>query len=310
MTRTEHIPVMREQAVTALAVRPAGVYVDCTFGRGGHSAPILARLGRAGRLFVFDKDPEAIAVARKMFRHDTRVVVTRGSYTLLKDIAGEYRLTGKVGGVLMDLGVSSPQLAGDCGFSFRNGGRLDMRMDPSSGLSAGDWLNRAGGDEIAGVLGELGGERYARRIARAILRYREDKEIRSAPELAGIVRGAVSTRERNKDPATRSFLGIRLFINNELEDLRSLLDGIHEILGPRGRIAVISFHSLEDRIVKRFLVRESRGVAYPRDIPIRGEGGGRRFKIIGRALKPTPAEVSANPRARSAIMRVGEKLAA
>lgn len=291
-------------------VRPDGIYVDGTFGRGGHSRIILQALGENGRLLIFDKDPEAVEYARNLFAADRRVVVVHGSFALLGSVLAKRNIPG-CDGLLLDLGVSSPQLDDSrYGFSFSHDGTLDMRMDRTTGISAARWLHEASRDELARVIREYGEERYAGRIATAIVRAREQEAIERTGQLARIIAGAVPTRERKKDPATRTFQAIRIHINNELQEISSVLEQAVAVLNPGGRLVVISFHSLEDRLVKRFLQHRARGDFYPRDIPVRASDLKPDFKIIGKAVKPTPAEVEANPRARSAVLRIGERLAA
>lgn len=284
--------------------------MDCTFGRGGHSRAILERLGSGGRLLVMDKDPEAAALAREMAsRHPCMECIQAGFGELGRELE-QRGVCGQVDGILFDLGVSSPQLddAGR-GFSFAREGDLDMRMDPHSGISAADWINQAGEREIARVLFEYGEERHSRRIARAIVRARQEAPVTSTTQLAEIIAAANPSWERDKHPATRSFQGIRIFINNELEELRKGLAAAFDCLRVGGRLLVISFHSLEDRIVKRFMRDLVRSDPYPRDLPIRAEALQSRLQIMGKPVTPGAAEVRGNPRARSARLRIGEKLA-
>jgi 16S rRNA (cytosine1402-N4)-methyltransferase len=306
----EHLPVLFEEALEALSISPTGTYVDGTFGRGGHSGAILERLDPDGCLLAFDKDPDAIAYANKTFGGDERFAIEQGSFAMLERVAEARGLKRKVDGILLDLGVSSPQLdAADRGFSFLRDGPLDMRMDTSSGMNAAQWLSEAGTDEISQVLKEYGEERFARRIARAIVAAREEKPIRTTGQLAAIIEGAVPTRERDKHPATRSFQGIRIFINRELDDLREVLDQSLRILAPGGRLVVISFHSLEDRIVKRFIRDHSRGDDFPPGVPVTVEMMRPDLKTVGKARRPAVQEVESNPRARSAVLRVAERVA-
>jgi 16S rRNA (cytosine1402-N4)-methyltransferase len=293
-----------------LKVRPDGIYVDCTFGRGGHSQAILQVLGDNGRLFVFDKDVQAIACAKGLFADDHRVEVIHGSFVQLAEVLHQHTVAG-CDGVLLDLGVSSPQLDDSSyGFSFLRDGELDMRMDQHSGTSASEWINHAKQAEIAEVIRVYGEERFARRIATAIVRAREVCPITRTRQLAEIIAKAVPTRERNKDPATRTFQAIRIQINNELVEIANVLAQISDVLNPGGRLVVISFHSLEDRIVKRFLRAEASGDNFPREIPVTANELHPRFRIIGKAIKPSVVEINRNPRARSAVLRVGEKIAA
>lgn len=305
----KHRPVLLEEAVAGLAIQPGGLYVDGTFGRGGHARAILARLGSEGRLLALDKDPQAIAVAQEQFLSDKRFMIERGSFAMLKQHLEKRGGLGKVSGVLLDLGVSSPQLDDPGrGFSFSHDGPLDMRMDPQSGPSAADWLAVASEREIVQVLRDYGEERYAKRIAAAILQARAATPIRTTGQLAGIVRAAHPAWEKDRDPATRSFQALRIFINQELDDLETCLPQCVEALAPGGRLAVISFHSLEDRIVKRFMRKEARGGEFPAGLPITQAHFHPTLRIVGKAIHASAVEVQANPRARSAVLRVAERL--
>jgi 16S rRNA (cytosine1402-N4)-methyltransferase len=308
VTEREHAPVLRNEAVAALNVRADGIYLDATFGRGGHARAILEKLGPDGQLLALDRDPQAVASAKTQFANEARLTMVHGPFSTLGRAVDERGWHGRVNGVLFDLGVSSPQLDEPArGFSFRNEGPLDMRMDTTRGESAADWLNRAEEQEIADVLFQLGEERYARRIARAILRSREQTPIATTKQLAEIIAGAVPTRERSKDPATRSFQAIRLHINRELDELREALPQAMEVLAPRGRLVVISFHSLEDRIVKQFMRTQEKGRELPPDLPVRHIEIQSRLKVIGKPVRASDDEVQRNPRARSAVLRVAEK---
>lgn len=309
MNKDAHRPVLLEEAVAALAIRPEGRYVDGTFGRGGHSRAILERLGPTGRLLVMDKDPEAIRAAEQVFANEQRVIIRRGSFAMLDEQVKQLTWAGQVDGILLDLGLSSPQLDEPArGFSFRAEGPLDMRMDPEQGESAAEWLARAGEREIATVLKEYGEERYARRIARALVAARAKAPVQTTRRLAEIVAAASPSREPGKDPATRSFQAIRIHINRELDDLRQCLASVPDALAPGGRLAVISFHSLEDRIVKRFIRDQARGRAYPPDLPVRDEELGATLRSGGKPQRPSTQETRDNPRARSATLRVAERL--
>ncbi|MDM3871746.1 16S rRNA (cytosine(1402)-N(4))-methyltransferase RsmH [Porticoccus sp. W117] len=308
--QTAHTTVLLDEAVDALVTDPDGTYIDGTFGRGGHSAAILARLSENGRLLAFDKDPEAIASGRKRFADDQRLELIHDSFATLGDQVAQRNLTGSVQGVLLDLGVSSPQLDDDHrGFSFLREGPLDMRMNTESGESAAKWLARAKEDEIAQVLKEYGEERFARRMAKAIVSARQQQDITTTTQLAKIVADAHPAWEKHKHPATRAFQGIRIHINRELDDLKQLLAAVLDVLAVGGRLVAISFHSLEDRIVKRFVRDQERGPQLPRGVPVRDEPDSRRMKSLGKPLKPSGGEVDDNIRSRSAIMRVAEKLA-
>lgn len=309
MDENEHVPVLLAEVLQALNLHADGTYVDATYGRGGHARAILSALGPTGRLIALDRDPEAIADARHRFGQDTRFQIHRGPFSMLAEVVGREKLAHKVQGVLFDLGVSSPQLdAAARGFSFLREGPLDMRMDPASGESAADWINRATPEEIADVLFQLGEERFARRIARAIVSARTVQRIETTAALREIIAGAIPTRERGKDPATRSFQAIRIHINRELDEIESALPQAVDALAPGGRLAVISFHSLEDRIVKRFMRRESSVAMPPRGLPLPADAPRPRLRLIGKAIKPGAAETRANPRARSAVLRVAERV--
>jgi len=306
----EHRPVLLEEALTALNIRADGRYVDGTFGRGGHSGAILARLGPEGRLLALDKDPAAVAEGERRFGDDPRFVIRQTSFAEIGEVTRTLGWLGKVDGILLDLGVSSPQLDdAERGFSFRHDGPLDMRMDPTRGPSAAEWLAEASEQEIARVLKEYGEERFARRIARAIVQARAEVPIETTGRLASIVAAAVPNREPGKDPATRSFQAIRIFINRELADLQAFLDQVLAVLAPGGRLAVISFHSLEDRLVKRFIREQEKGDRFPPDLPVTAAQLQPRLRAVGKPIRPSETEVRENPRARSAILRVAERLA-
>jgi 16S rRNA (cytosine1402-N4)-methyltransferase len=305
-----HRTVLLEEAVECLAIQPDGVYIDGTFGRGGHSREILARLGPSGRLLAIDRDPEAVASAREQLGGDGRFSMYRGAFSMLERIAREANVAGQVNGVLLDIGVSSAQLDDPRrGFGFTQDGPLDMRMDPEAGESAAQWLARAPEQEIADVIYQYGEERFSRRIARAILAFRTATPISTTQQLADIVSTAIPTRERNKHPATRTFQAIRIFINHELEELGDCLAQCLRVLGPGGRLAVISFHSLEDRIVKRFIRDHAREAPPDPAAPWQAAAVKPSLRQIGKALRPDEREIAENPRARSAVLRVAEKLA-
>ena len=306
-----HQPVLLKEVLEALNINKQGIYVDGTFGRGGHASAILQHLDAQGRLLVIDKDPVAIETASRMFTGDERVVIARGSFGMLKQLVADQGWMGQVDGVLLDLGVSSPQLDNpDRGFSFRNDGALDMRMDPESGRSAAEWLSSVSERELATVLREYGEERFSKRIARAIVEARVENPIKSTRQLASIIAKANPKWETGKDPATRSFQAIRIFINNELGDLQSCLSQLVEVLKQGGRLVIISFHSLEDRLVKRFIRDGAKGDSYPRGLPVMQSQLAPTLKPIGKAVYPSQDEIDSNPRARSSVMRVAEKLAA
>ena len=304
-----HETVLLREAVEALVTARDGVYVDGTFGRGGHSRAILECLGPEGRLLAVDKDPAAAAVADDLAAADSRFSFFQGSFAALPAVLAGRGADG-VDGILLDLGVSSPQLdEPGRGFSFREDGPLDMRMDTTRGATAAEWLADAPEGEIARVLKELGEERFARRIAGAIVRERAEAPIETTGRLAKIVSEANPRWEKHKHPATRSFQAIRIWINGELEDLRLLLDSALGLLRVGGRLVIISFHSLEDRMVKRFMRDLARGESLPRGVPVRESEQPRPLRVVGKAVRASEAEVATNPRARSAIMRTAERLA-
>lgn len=304
-----HETVLQQEAVSALNVRPSGRYVDATFGRGGHARAILDTLGVEGSLLVLDRDPEAIAAAQGLMAQDPRVSAMKTPFGALGSALSEMRLLGKVDGILFDLGVSSPQLDNpERGFSFMRDGPLDMRMDIEAKLSAAEWLADAPEQKIADVIYQLGEERYSRRIARAIVKVRTDMAITRTSQLADIVKQAHPAWEKHKHPATRTFQAIRMHINNELSELESALEVVLSSLATGGRLVVISFHSLEDRMVKKFMARCAKGDAFPRGVPVTAEQLKPALKLIGRPIRPTAEEVQVNSRARSAVMRTAEKL--
>jgi 16S rRNA (cytosine1402-N4)-methyltransferase len=300
----QHIPVMRDAVLDGLAIRPDGRYLDGTFGRGGHARALLERLGAAGRLLLMDRDPEAVAHARRAFEGDSRVAIRHANFSGM----AEWDLARGLDGVLLDLGVSSPQLDDATrGFSFQSDAPLDMRMDPTAGESAADFLAGADEREIADVLFRYGEERMSRRIARAIVAHRDALPIRSTRELAELVERTLGRRERNKHPATRTFQALRLQVNDELGSLERALPASVGVLKPGGRLAVISFHSLEDRIVKQF-IRGPQPVSVRRGLP-QPEVEPAPLRAVGRAQQPDDAEIARNPRARSAVLRIAEKVA-
>ncbi len=305
-----HAPVLHNEVIEALAIRPDGHYVDGTYGRGGHAQSILQRLDDNGRLIVMDKDPEAIKSAQQALGGDHRVTIVHDDFANMSDQIGELKLANKIDGVLLDLGVSSPQLDDAArGFSFQHNGPLDMRMNPHQGESAAEWLNSASEKDIAKVLWELGEERFSRRIARKIIEVREQKYIEDTATLAALVSGCVPKRDMKKHPATRSFQAIRMHVNRELEHITLALNSIFNVLRVGGRLLVISFHSLEDRLVKRFFRAESSKPKVPRGLPLRESElmSNVRLKLISKAVKAGAAELALNPRARSAVLRVAER---
>ena len=303
-----HQTVLLREAVEALVTTPDGFYVDGTFGRGGHSRHVLECLDENGRLLGVDKDPTAVTEAEQLARGESRFHFFHGSFA---ELPHQLRRMGidAVDGILLDLGVSSPQLDdGSRGFSFLQDGPLDMRMDTSRGETAAQWLSYADADEIAAVLKDYGEERFARRIARAIVAARAEQAITSTALLAKVVSEANPKWERHKHPATRSFQAIRIKVNRELEDLQELLAGALDMLCVGGRLVVISFHSLEDRMVKRYMRDMARGDAIPAGVPVPDSALNRRMRLVGKAVKASVGEVADNTRARSAIMRVAEKI--
>jgi len=304
-----HKAVLLEETVSALLVQSDGIYVDGTFGRGGHSRAILARLGTNGRLLGLDRDPEAVTAGQALAAEDARFSIHHGSFADIDRLLHEAGVDAPLNGLLLDLGVSSPQLdTPGRGFSFMADGPLDMRMDPDSGESAAEWLARAEQDKIATVLREFGEERFANRIARAIVATRAKTPLRTTAQLAELVTRVVPKREPGKHPATRTFQALRIQVNGELEALRRCLDQVCDRLAVGGRLAVISFHSLEDRLVKHFIRRESKGPGLPKGVPARALEVRGRLRPIGKAMRPSAAEETQNPRARSAILRVAERL--
>ena len=305
----QHRPVLLAEAVEALNVRQSGVYMDGTFGRGGHAAAIMERLDPDGRLWLLDRDPEAIDAAERRFADDPRARIRHASFG---DAADVLRQDGvhALDGVLLDLGVSSPQLdAAGRGFSFRHDGPLDMRMDTSAGETAQEWLARVAEKELVRVLRVYGEERFAKRIARALVRARDAGELPGTTgELAALVASAVPYPDRHKHPATRTFQAIRISLNGELDALQRFLDSVIDLLAPGGRLVVISFHSLEDRMVKRFIRGAGEKRDLPPEIPVVPEGLRARLRPVGRAVRAGDDEARGNPRARSAVMRVAERL--
>lgn len=307
-----HRTVLLEEAVDALAIeakRRDGIYVDGTFGRGGHSRKILQRLSERGRLIAFDKDPQAIAVAEELAREDARFVIVHDSFASMSS-ALTARGVQQLDGIVMDLGLSSPQVDDATrGFSFRADGPLDMRMDTTRGISAAEWLATATQDNIEKVIREYGEERFAFQIAKAIVARRAIEPLVNTRDFAALVASAVKTREKGKDPATRTFQAVRIFINQELEELEAGLNQAYERLAPFGRLVVISFHSLEDRIVKRFMADKANVPQPHRRLPVRAvDLPSPLMKLLGR-VKPSEEEIAANPRSRSAVMRCAMRLA-
>ena len=307
----EHLPVMYAEALQQLAIKQDGIYLDGTFGRGGHSQGILSSLGQGGQLIAFDRDLDAInSNDAKALCADQRFTLIQSSFSKLESIVESLNLTGKIAGILLDLGVSSPQLDNpDRGFSFLREGVLDMRMDGTTGVSAQQWLANVSEQELVSVLFDYGEERFARRIARAVIEKRAESAITTTKQLAELVANAVPVKEQHKHPATRTFQAIRIEINSELTELAAVLQQSARVLSPGGRLVVISFHSLEDRIVKRFIRNESGMKFNPGKLPIKEVDIAKGVLIkIGKALKAGKMEVSQNPRARSAVLRIAERV--
>ncbi|CAK9886043.1 MAG: Ribosomal RNA small subunit methyltransferase H [Candidatus Erwinia impunctatus] len=302
----KHTSVLLDEAVNALNIRPDGIYIDGTFGRGGHSRLILSQLGSEGQLYAIDRDPQAIAAAAQI--NDPRFTIIHGPFSALAEYMQERNLRGKVDGILLDLGVSSPQLDDpERGFSFMRDGPLDMRMDPDSGVSAAEWLLQAEEDEIVTVLKTYGEERFAKRIARAIVTRNREQPMTRTKELADVIYAATPVKDKFKHPATRSFQAIRIRVNRELDEIERALNGALTALAPGGRLSVISFHSLEDRLVKCFMRESSRGPSVPAGLPMTeaqlNELGGRYLKTLGKMM-PGEHEIAENPRARSSVLRI------
>ena len=304
-----HQSVLLTEAVDALAIRPDGIYLDGTFGRGGHAAEILKKLSDQGRLLAMDQDPQAVESAEKRFAEDQRFEIVHANFESLSDVVCKKGLDQKIDGILLDIGVSSPQLDDAArGFSFMKSGPLDMRMNPAIGQSAAQWLASVEEKELIDVLRRLGEERFAKRIAHAIIEVRQLQPIDDTLQLAKIISDAVPKKEKHKHPATRSFQAIRIYINRELEVLEKALEDAVSVLAPKGRLVVISFHSLEDRIVKRFMRDKSRGPQIPKDLPVMDSDIQVPFKVVGKMIKPGEDEIKENPRARSSVLRVMERV--
>ena len=302
-----HIPVLLDEALSALCVKSDGVYLDCTFGRGGHSRAILAELGDAGRLVALDRDPSAVEAASDLLKDESRFQIVHTAFSALGQALDSVAVS-KVHGILMDLGVSSPQLdQPERGFSFQSDGPLDMRMDPTTGESAADWIARAEADEIAHVLWVFGEERFSRRIARAIVEARQTDPILTTAQLSKIISEAQPKKDHHKHPATRAFQAIRLFINGELAEVEQGLDAAIDRLATGGRLVVISFHSLEDRLVKRALRDASRPPKGDPRMPLPESVAKPKLRLIGKAIKAGSGELERNPRARSAVLRIAER---
>ena len=308
----QHITVLLNEAVQGLAIKKDGIYVDGTFGRGGHSRHILQQLGENGRLIAIDRDPRAVATAKMLAEEDPRFSIKHGPFSNLATYIKEMQLAGKVDGILLDFGVSSPQLDdAERGFSFMRDGPLDMRMDPTTGMSAAQWLAKADIDDIGWVLKTFGEEKFAYRIARAIVADRVKTPFLRTFDLAKLIERLCPNRERKKHPATRSFQAIRIYINSELDEIHKVLDGCLDVLAIGGQLSVISFHSLEDRIVKRFIRKQEKGKSFPPGLPLTDAQMqvGKTLKSIGKAIKPCEQEIKVNKRARSSVLRIAKKIA-
>ncbi len=307
---SSHLSVLFDESINALNILPAGVYLDGTFGRGGHSKGILNKLSKDGRLIALDRDPDAISAA-KSFENDKRFSIYHTAFADMLSVAESLGLVGKFDGIFLDIGVSSPQLDNaERGFSFMQDGPLDMRMDTTQGVSAAEWLNTADLEDITHVLKVYGEEKFGRRIATAVVEKRESQPLATTQDFVKIIDEAVPVKDKFKHPATRSFQGVRIFINGELSQLETALESACQMLKPGGRLAVISFHSLEDRIVKRFIKTKSQGQKLPSRLPVMQSelDKGKELKALSRAIKASKDEVDSNPRSRSAVLRVAEKL--
>ncbi len=303
-----HKPVLLDEVIEALNIRADGFYIDATFGRGGHSREIIKRLGPKGRLLAFDKDPDAVMSAGHDLVQDDRFEIIKGSFTMLMQHVKRHEVEAQVAGVLFDFGVSSPQLDdAQRGFSFRFAAPLDMRMNPTEGQSVAEWLNTASESDIANVIYEYGEERASRRIAKAIVNARIEDPVTTTTQLAELVRQVAPSRKHDIHPATKTFQALRIFINRELDEIKEVLPQAVDVLCPGGRLAAISFHSLEDRIVKRFMRDEATPKQYPSELPIMPDNDSVRLKLVGKKIRAGKEELTQNPRARSATLRVAER---
>ncbi len=304
-----HRPVLLAEAVDALQIKPDGIYLDGTFGRGGHAAEILSRLSEDGKLLAMDQDPQAIVAAQHKFAEDPRFEIIQKNFEDIEGFVVARNLSQQIDGILLDIGVSSPQLDdADRGFSFLKSGPLDMRMNPQDGQSAAQWLAEVKEYDLVTVLMHFGEEKFARRIAHAIVETRQSTTIDNTLQLANIIEAAVPVRDKKKHPATKSFQAIRIYINRELEVLENALQGALNVLSVGGRLAVISFHSLEDRMVKRYFRDMSREIQLPKEIPMMTKDLEQPFKLASKAVKPGKEELKENPRARSSVLRVLERV--
>jgi len=311
LTNTEqHIPVLKREALDALQIKRGGTYVDATLGRAGHAKMIASLMGEAGTLIGLDRDLQAVASGRAAFAGDERVQIIHGEFARMAELIREFTNIEKVDGILMDLGVSSPQLdEAERGFSFMRDGELDMRMDTSQGESAAQWLARVEEPDLVKVLFEFGEEKFARRIAKAIILQRDESKIQTTLQLASIIEQNIPKKDKHKHPATRTFQAIRLYVNQELSQVSQALPQAVELLNEGGRLAVISFHSLEDRIVKRFIRKYSTPNLPPRNIPVTSDAYLTPLHSVGKAIKPSREEVAGNPRSRSSVLRIAQRTA-
>ncbi len=309
MVLEQHVPVLQQDSIQYMIRDSHGIYIDATFGRGGHTREILRKLSPDGRLIIIDKDPEAIAHARKLFGQDDRVLIHQGCFSDINNVCRELGCYGSVDGILFDLGVSSPQLdAPERGFSFRFDGPLDMRMDTTRGQSASEWLNQTEQPELNHILKRFGEEKYSKRIASNIIEKRSERPITTTKQLVDIIEGCVPKNPKSKKHrATKSFQAIRIHINQEMEVLERALEGALKVLALKGRLCVISFHSLEDRIVKRFM-RDQAHTQLPAHLPVMAQDDKRHLEIISKKMRPSAEEVAMNPRSRSAILRIAQKI--
>ena len=307
----EHTPVLLDEVLAALGVTAGGCYLDATFGRGGHTAAILARVGAHGRVVAIDRDPEAIRAGRELFAAERRLTLVSSPFSQLAQVVEELGMVEGFNGVLLDLGVSSPQLDDPArGFSFTQDGPLDMRMNNGAGSTAAQWLAKVPEHELVRVIKEFGEEKFAKRVARAIVQARTDQPLTRTLQLAAVIAAAIPVREPGKHPATRTFQAIRIQVNRELEEIRDALAGTLGVLAPGGRLCAISFHSLEDGIVKRFMQQHSQEDPVYAGLPFVPPQARPKLQRVGKAVHPSEAEIARNPRSRSAIMRVAERVAA
>ena len=308
MQITKHIPVMLEQSINGMNVQKKGIYIDATYGFGGHSNKILSLLDDEGRLFAVDKDINSIKVAEKASLDDKRFSLKHGCFSSLSDYSKEWGIYGAVNGILFDLGVSSYHLDNpDRGFSFKNKGLIDMRFDQSCGKSAREWITNVDEKTLSNIIWKYGDERYSKRIAKEIIFERKKEQISSTDQLAKIINKAIPKNEKNKNNATRTFQAIRIFINNELEVLKDALHNSYNILAPKGRLVLITYHSLEDRVIKDFLKHTDKNLSTPRNLPIKSEFLTKMYELVSKSIKPEEGEIAANPRARSAKLNILEK---